>query len=149
MIKYCHLIKNNSMLTWKDISPPYLAHLMQEQKMTRDELAELLGVAKSSINRWMSTNVIPRHRRIWIAKILNEVAKGRKDYHLADPYGGIRTEASLYTAQEWEVLKNAARIMHMSTDEFQKWAVDQVIKSNKFITEEQLPPMDPDDTPAP
>lgn len=149
MIKYYHLIKNNSMLTWKDISPPYLAFWVKEQKMTRDELAELLGVAKSSINRWMSKNEIPRHRKVWIAKKLNEVSQSQKDHILTDRYGGIRTEASLYTAQEWEVLKNAARIMHMSTDEFQKWAVDQVIKSNKFITEEQLPPMDPDDTPAP
>lgn len=149
MIKYCHLIKNNSMLTWKDISPPYLAFWVKEQKMTRDELAELLGVAKSSINRWMSKNEIPRHRKVWIAKKLNEVSQSQKDHILTDRYGGIRTEASLYTAQEWEVLKNAARIMHLSTDEFQKWAVDQVIKSNKFITEEQLPPMDPDDTPAP
>lgn len=149
MIKYYHLIKNNSMLTWKDISPPYLAFWVKEQKMTRDELAELLGVAKSSINRWMSKNEIPRHRKVWIAKKLNEVSQSQKDHILTDRYGGIRTEASLYTAQEWEVLKNAARIMHMSTDEFQKWAVDQVIKSNKFITEEQLPPIDPDDTPAP
>ncbi|PNC18846.1 hypothetical protein CXU22_03360 [Akkermansia muciniphila] len=137
------------MLTWKDISPPYLAFWVKEQKMTRDELAELLGVAKSSINRWMSKNEIPRHRKVWIAKKLNEVSQSQKDHILTDRYGGIRTEASLYTAQEWEVLKNAARIMHMSTDEFQKWAVDQVIKSNKFITEEQLPPIDPDDTPAP
>lgn len=137
------------MLTWKDITSPYLAFLMKEQKMTRDELAELLGVAKSSVNRWMSKNEIPRHRQVWIAKKLNEVAEGRKDHLMTDRYGGIRTEASLYTAQEWEILKNAANIMHMTTDKFQKWAVDTVLASNKFITEEQLPLIDTQDTPAP
>lgn len=138
------------MLIWKDISPSYLAFWMKEHRMTRDGLAELLGVAKSSINRWMSKNDIPRHRQIWIAKKLNEVSEGRKDHLMTDRYGGIRTEASMYTAQEWQILLQAAKTMHLTTDEFQRWAVTtmmtSIVSTRNIITEEQLPPMEPADS---
>lgn len=138
------------MLTWKDITPSYLAFLMKEQKMTRDALAELLGVAKSSVNRWMSKNNIPRHRQIWIAKKLNAVSESRKDHLMTDRYGGFRTEASMYTAQEWEILVQAAKTMHLTTDEFQRWAVTtmmtSVVLTRGIITEEQLPPLASADT---
>lgn len=134
------------MLTWKDISPPYLAYWMKAQKMTRDELADMLGIAKSSVNRWMSTGIIPQGRRIRIARIFNDYAAGRKDHSLTDRYGGVRTEATLYTAQEWEILTQAAKTMHMTTDEFQKWAVTKTLESITCahpLAEGELPPIPP------
>lgn len=115
--------------------------------MTRDELSEILGVAKSSLNRWMSTGVIPRGRRVRIARTLDLFLSTLNANTITDRYGGVRTESTLYTAKEWADLERAAEAMHMTPEEFQKWAVTMVIEQSinaRSFTEDHLPPFSPD-----
>ena len=41
-------------------------------KMTRDEFADLCGVSKSQVNKWLSTVPIPRARQRLIIRIMKE-----------------------------------------------------------------------------
>lgn len=125
-----------------DITTTTLSHWMVEHQMNRTGLSELLGISKASIDRWMCQNSIPEHRHTHITRVLNDYMTRLQDHrHINTPYGGVRTEASLYTAEEWARLHQAADIMGVTTQEFQKRAVVWALKKlqrTSVDTDEEL-----------
>ena len=64
-------------------------------KMTRDEFADLCGVSKSQVDKWLSTVPIPRARQRLIIRIMKE--------EYAKQYEKFRNEAERHglTVPEW------------------------------------------------
>lgn len=125
-----------------DITTTTLNHWMVEHKMSRTGLGELLGISKATIDRWMCLGIVPEHRHTHITRVLNDYMTRMQDHlHINAPYGGVRTEASLYTAEEWARLRQAADIMGVTTEEFQKraviWALKRLQSTSVDADEEQ------------
>lgn len=113
----------------EDITPTMVNHWLVEYNMSRAELADLLGISKATIDRWMCYKNIPACRCLHIAQTLNEYQTRIQDHlHIQAPCGGVRTKASLYTADEWALLRKAADKLGISTEEFQKRAVVWAMK---------------------
>ena len=75
-------------------------------KMTRDEFADLCGVSKSQVDKWLSTVPIPRARQRLIIRIMKEeYAKQARLAQTKNPqkYEKFRNEAERHglTVPEW------------------------------------------------
>lgn len=117
-----------------DITTSTLSHWMVEYNMSRAGLAGLLGLSKACIDRWMCYKSIPASRCPFIAQVLNDYQARSQDHlRVQSPYGGVRAESSLYTADEWARLHKAAELLKISTEEFQKravvWAMKMIVHS--------------------
>ena len=90
-------------------------------KMTRDEFADLCGVSKSQVDKWLSTVPIPRARQRLIIRIMKEeYAKHARLVQTKNPN-------SIYvpvTPQKYEKFRNEAERHGLTVPEWASEALD-------------------------
>lgn len=90
-------------------------------KMTRDEFADLCGVSKSQVDKWLSTVPIPRARQRLIIRIMKEeYAKQARLVQTKNP-NSIHVPV---TPQKYEKFRNEAERRGLTVPEWASEALD-------------------------
>lgn len=90
-------------------------------KMTRDELADLCGVSKSQVDKWLSTVPIPLQRQRIIIRVMKE------EYAKHTRLNQSRNPNSIHvpvTPQKYEKFKNEAERHGLTVPEWASEALD-------------------------
>ena len=90
-------------------------------KMTRDEFADLCGVSKSQVDKWLSTVPIPRARQRLIIRIMKE--EYAKQARLAQTKNPNSIHAPV-TPQKYEKFRNEAERHGLTVPEWASEALD-------------------------
>lgn len=90
-------------------------------KMTRDEFADLCGVSKSQVNKWLSTVPIPRARQRLIIRIMKE--EYAKQARLAQTKNPNSIHVPV-TPQKYEKFRNEAERHGLTVPEWASEALD-------------------------
>lgn len=90
-------------------------------KMPQDEFADLCGVSKSQVDKWLSTVPIPRARQRLIIKIMKE--EYAKQAHLAQTKDPKSIHVPV-TPQKYEKFKNEADRHGLTVPEWASEALD-------------------------
>ena len=100
-------------------------------KMTRDEFADLCGVSKSQVDKWLSTVPIPRARQRLIIRIMKE--EYAKQARLAQTKNPNSIHVPV-TPQKYEKFRNEAERHGLTVPEWASEALDALssIKSRSW-----------------
>lgn len=90
-------------------------------KMTRDEFADLCGVSKSQVDKWLSTVPIPRARQRLIIRIMKE--EYAKQARLAQTKNPNSIHVPV-TPQKYEKFRNGAERHGLTVPEWASEALD-------------------------
>lgn len=90
-------------------------------KMTRDEFADLCGVSKSQVDKWLSTVPIPRARQRLIIRIMKE--EYAKQARLAQTKNPNSIHVPV-TPQKYEKFRNEAERHGLTVPEWASEALD-------------------------
>jgi len=111
------------------ITPNDLKNLLSSLALSRGELADLLGVSKSTVDGWCSNKSIGKKRQQQLRVLILEhrlaAASAPSDPSL-EFFNGFKLGPSSFTPRQWETIRLAASIRDMTPGSFLKWAVYSV-----------------------
>ena len=108
------------------ITPDDLKNLLSSVSLSREELADLLGVSKSTVDGWCSNKPIGKKRQSQLRTLILEhrLAAASSCSNLSgEPKNGFKLGPSSFTPRQWETIRLAAKIRNMTPGAFLKWAV--------------------------
>lgn len=91
---------------------------------SREALADLMGVSKSTVDGWCSNKPVGKRSRYRLRLLMMEHGLGlTREPSSPEEQQAIQAGPSLFTGEQWAAICRAAKLRRMTPSSFLKWAV--------------------------
>lgn len=101
----------------KTVTTATLDAWLQRHKISRQALADMLMIAKGTVDNWFSQKHISLHKQKMLRPLMDCYdlgANAADTLHSRNQDEDFTADASLFSSQEWECIRQAALLEHKS-----------------------------------